>query len=124
MARTHHTARVQVQGGPGGAALTVATTHMSSLARLKFDTPSGVFENASAEFDEETLTPTYRLLWGIPGRSCALSVAAGLGVPQDILEEAREVVGSSQACFPPHYLGCVSDCTVHELSLSTVTVQC
>jgi dsDNA-specific endonuclease/ATPase MutS2 len=75
---------------------------MSSLARLKFDVPSGVFENASAEFDEELLTPTYRLLWGIPGRSCALSVAAGLGLPQRILEEAKEVIGSSQVAFPAY----------------------
>lgn len=76
---------------------------MSSLARLKFDDPSGVFENASAEFDEETLTPTYRLLWGLPGRSCALSVASGLGVPQNILAEAKEVVGTAQVrtlCHP------------------------
>lgn len=74
---------------------------MSSLARLKFDTPSGVFENASAEFDEERLTPTYRLLWGIPGRSCALSVASGLGVAPPILEVAKEVVGTAQARFLP-----------------------
>ena len=93
---------MQVKGGPGGAALTVATTHMSTLARLKLEVPGRVFENASAEFDDELLSPTYRLLWGVPGRSCALKVASGLGVPQDIIADAKEVVGSSQVCefFP------------------------
>lgn len=96
---------LQVKGGPGGAALTVATTHMSSLARLKLDIPHRVFENASAEFDDELLSPTYRLLWGVPGRSCALSVAAGLGVPQAIIDEAKEVVGTSQVRLPiPYWL--------------------
>lgn len=61
-------------GGLGCGALTIATTHHSVMTGLKFDDPR--FENASVEFDEEALAPTYRLLWGIPGRSNALNIAA------------------------------------------------
>eukprot|EP00892_Ulva_mutabilis_P010253 jgi/Ulvmu1/75/UM001_0078.1 len=83
------------EGGAGGAALTAATTHMSALTGLKFE--DSRFENASAEFDDATLAPTYRLLWGVPGRSNALNIAARLDVPADVVEEAREVWGKSQA---------------------------
>jgi hypothetical protein len=54
-------------GGPSNDALTIATTHHSIMTGLKFD--DGRVENASVEFDEEKLAPTYKLLWGIPGRS-------------------------------------------------------
>ena len=63
-----------VSGGVGAGALTVATTHHSILAGLKFEDPR--FENASVEFDEVALAPTYKLLWGIPGRSHALNIAS------------------------------------------------
>lgn len=85
-------------GGPGGAALTASTTHMAALTGLKFE--DARFENASAEFDEATLSPTYRLLWGVPGRSNAINIAARLGLPPDIIEEARELWGSSQVSAP------------------------
>lgn len=58
----------------GAGALTVATTHHSIMTGLKFDDPR--FENASVEFDEAALAPTYKLLWGIPGRSNALNIAS------------------------------------------------
>lgn len=77
-----------VEGGPGGAGLTVATTHMGLLTTLKYRDPR--FENASVEFDEASLRPTYRVLWGIPGRSNALNIAARLGLPADILADARQ----------------------------------
>ena len=56
--------------------LTVATTHYGELKSLKYEDER--FENASVEFDDVKLAPTYRLLWGIPGRSNALSIAKRL----------------------------------------------
>lgn len=56
-----------------------------------------VFENACVEFDEESLQPTYRILWGIPGRSHAINVAERLGLPYDILSTARKLHGKTNA---------------------------
>ena len=83
-------------GGHGGAALTMATTHMSALTSLKYEREDQAFENASAEFDEETLKPTYRLVWGVPGRSNALNIAARLGMPQRVVDSAKELLGAAQ----------------------------
>ena len=66
--------------------LSVATTHFGELKALKYSDER--FENASVEFDEVSLRPTYRLLWGIPGRSNALSVARRLGLAESVLEGA------------------------------------
>ncbi len=67
--------------------LTVATTHHGELKAFAHVTP-GV-TNASVEFDAETLAPTYRLHIGLPGQSNALAIAQRLGMPPQILEEAR-----------------------------------
>ena len=71
--------------------LSIATTHFGELKALKYQNPK--FENASVEFDDASLAPTYRLLWGIPGRSNALAIAGRLGLPQDIIDAAQVRVG-------------------------------
>tara|TARA_B100001121_G_scaffold145206_1_gene126940 strand:+ start:4328 stop:6703 length:2376 start_codon:yes stop_codon:yes gene_type:complete len=72
------------------ARLTVATTHFGELKALKYSDPR--FENASVAFDSETLSPTYHLLWGIPGRSNALSIATRLGLDELVIAEARSLL--------------------------------
>lgn len=89
--------RLAADPGPGAAALTVATTHMSALTGLKFEHFGGKFENASAEFDDESLAPTYRLLWGVPGRSNALNIAARCGLPEEPVAAARALLGAERA---------------------------
>ena len=54
------------------------------------------FQNASVQFDEERMAPTYRLLVGLPGQSRALAIAARLGLPQPVLEHAERVLGQRE----------------------------
>jgi DNA mismatch repair protein MutS2 len=75
------------------AQLTIATTHFGELKALKYEDER--FENASVEFDETTLSPTYRLLWGIPGRSNALTIALRLGLKPEVIEQAKTQVGEA-----------------------------
>lgn len=73
------------------AALTFATTHHGELKTLKYsnDNSARFFENASVEFDDLRMAPTFKLVWGIPGRSNALAIASRLGLAQEVLNEAH-----------------------------------
>lgn len=68
----------------------VVTTHYNALKTLALSTPG--FLNASLEFDVATLTPTYRLIQGVPGGSSALDIAGRLGMDSEILKQATDIV--------------------------------
>ena len=75
-------------------ALMVATTHHRGVANYVQEQPGMV--NASVDLHPETLDPTYRVTLGLPGRSYALTIAARLGVPQDVLDEARQALSPEE----------------------------
>ncbi|MDR2531003.1 MAG: endonuclease MutS2 [Oscillospiraceae bacterium] len=79
-----------------GAKLAV-TTHYAELKLFALQTP-GV-ENASCEFDVETLKPTYRLITGIPGKSNAFAISERLGLSQAVIDDAKQRVDSGNAEF-------------------------
>lgn len=71
-------------------AQSVITTHYGELKTLEYNNP--YFKNASVEFDTESLSPTYKLVIGIPGLSNAISIASNLGLDKDLVWEAKELL--------------------------------
>ncbi len=78
-------------------ALVAATTHYAELKAYAHNSPQA--ENASVEFNIETLSPTYRLQIGLPGTSQAFAIAARLGLPPALVDDARSRLDESQAEF-------------------------
>jgi DNA mismatch repair protein MutS2 len=70
----------------------VATTHLGQLKSFAYSTPRA--QNASVQFDTETLKPTYRLMIGTPGSSNAIVIAQRLGMPQDVIGKASSLLAT------------------------------
>jgi len=75
-------------------AQSVITTHYGELKTLEYS--DNYFKNASVEFDTESLSPTYKLIIGIPGLSNAIAIASNLGLNQDIVWKAKEILISQR----------------------------
>jgi DNA mismatch repair protein MutS2 len=101
------------------ATLTLATTHYGELKALKYQ--DSRFENASVEFDEQTLAPTYRLLWGIPGQSNALAIAHRLGLHESVIEGAKKLLAGDTGSVNQMIAGLVDQRQEQAAKISAVT---
>lgn len=91
---------------------TMATTHYSELKVFALSTEG--IQNACCEFDVETLSPTYRLLIGIPGKSNAFAISQKLGMPKKLIEKAKSQITTSEQNFED---------LIADLETSRVTIE-
>ena len=86
-----------IEHARASGAMVAATTHYAEL-KVYATSTAGV-QNASCEFDVETLRPTYRLLIGIPGKSNAFAISRRLGLPDEIIESAKRLINADSMQF-------------------------